>query len=167
MQGALGFGLLPIGMDASDVGLSLVGRIARVGASRWFAGCWSSSREQDVRVDDGRSRGPFLWPIRHLNMAAGPGSRSDVTGPPPLVDWSVSREYPRSTNRVPASRSRTRHASSNCQVLFSSTDAISFHAVSGGLRVRIGLPGWPPHSSQHISRPLAPYSVMQRPLTSS
>lgn len=37
----------------------LVGRVARVGASRWFAGWWSSSREQDVRVDDGRSRGPF------------------------------------------------------------------------------------------------------------
>lgn len=85
----------------------------------------------------------------------------------PSSTGSVSREYPRSTNRVPASRSRTRHASSNCQVLFSSTDAISFHAVSGGLRVRKGPPGWPPHSSRHISRPLAPYSVMQRPLTSS
>lgn len=87
MQGALGFGLLPIGMDASDVGLSLVGRVARVGASRWFAGCWSSSREQDVRVDDGRSRWPLFWPIRHLNMAAGPGSRKHATGLPPLVDW--------------------------------------------------------------------------------
>lgn len=86
MQGALGFGLLPIGMDASDVGLSF-GRSRRswerVGGSL-VGGARRGSKTCGWMMD-GRA-GPFLA-NSPINMAAGPGSRKNATGPPPLVDW--------------------------------------------------------------------------------
>ncbi|KAI9057766.1 hypothetical protein FKP32DRAFT_1597990 [Trametes sanguinea] len=152
-------------MDALDVGLSIVGRVARVGGtSGWFAGYRFTSWEQDVRVKEADERaGPFV--VGHPSCDQ-PLARARTTARPllatPVASFGLSRTpsihgpganikitYPtRVTARMPGS------------------------SFSYGRFFLSRLPGRPAHAqrpcpggrliplSQHISPP-APYSVMQ------
>ncbi|KAI0364072.1 hypothetical protein BV20DRAFT_974877 [Pilatotrama ljubarskyi] len=120
-------------------------------------------------MTDGARVLPLPRPTRRLPQGGRRPSRSRVdTHGPRLLSYpsstgSVSRAYPRSTNRVPASRSvhPTRVARA-ARFSFSRTDAFSFHASPGSLRACAQPSGVAASflSPPYIA-PLAPYSVMQ------